>query len=92
MRLDKIGHATVSWDNDFFTLMLDKRVRFFSEGKIEFAGLFPQALDVGKIRSELVRVAMRSPRELIRLMDVIVREHDIPRGENGGHPARRCVR
>jgi hypothetical protein len=84
VRLDKIGHATVSWDTDFFTLMLDKRVRFFSESKIDFAGLFARGLDVGKIRSELVRVAMRSPRELIRLMDVIIREHDISNAKEAG--------
>jgi hypothetical protein len=29
VRLDKIGHATVSWSNEFFSLMLDKRVEFF---------------------------------------------------------------
>jgi hypothetical protein len=77
VRLDKIGHATVSWDNDFFALMLDKRVRFFSEGRHDFAGLFSPDVTVNDLRSELVRVAMRSPRELIRLMDVIIREHDI---------------
>ena len=77
VRLDKIGHATVSWDDDFFVLMLDKRVRFFSDGRHDFSGLFSEDVNVGKLRNELVRIAMRSPRELIRLMDVIIREHDI---------------
>ncbi len=77
IRLDKIAHATVSWDDTFFSLMLEKRVQFFSDHKFGFSGLFANNLNVENVRSELVRVAMRSPRELIRLMDVIVREHDI---------------
>jgi hypothetical protein len=77
VRLDKIGHATVSWDDDFFAPMLDKRVCFFSDGRHEFSGLFSSDADVSRLCIELVRIAMRSPRELIRLMDVIVREHDI---------------
>src|SRR5262249_24562848 len=77
VRLDKIGHATVSWDDDFFAPMLDRRVRFFSDGRRGFSGLFSADADVSKLCGELVRIAMRSPRELIRLMDVIVREHDI---------------
>jgi hypothetical protein len=59
VRLDKIGHATVSWDNNFFALMLDKRVRFFSEGRHDFSGLFSSDVDVANVRGELVRVAMR---------------------------------
>jgi hypothetical protein len=77
VRLDKIGHATVSWDDNFFVPMLDKRVRFFSEGRSDFSGLFSPEIDISTLRNELLRVAMRSPRELIRLMDVIIREHDI---------------
>lgn len=77
VRLDKIGHATVSWSDDFFTLMLDKRMEFFSDGRMKFAGLFASNLDVEQIRNELVRVSMRSPREVIRIMDVIIREHDV---------------
>ena len=77
VRLDKIGHATVSWDDEYFALMLDKRVRFFSGDKHGFSGLFSPGMDIDKLRRELIRIAMRSPRELIRLMDVIIREHDI---------------
>jgi hypothetical protein len=45
VRLDKIGHATVTWDNQFFSLMLDKRVKFFSGGRHGFAGLFVPRVD-----------------------------------------------
>lgn len=81
VRLDKIGHATVAWSDQFFALMLDKRMQFFSNGRIDFSGLFEGSVDVPSIRNELVRVCMRSPREIIRLMDVIIREHDVLHAE-----------
>jgi hypothetical protein len=77
VRLDKIGHATVSWSDDFFSLMLDKRMSFYSDGRMTFSGLFVDDLDTRRLRNELVRVCMRSPREIIRIMDVIIREHDV---------------
>lgn len=84
VRLDKVGHATVAWDNEFLLLMLEKRVMFYSENKYGFAGLFSGEVPVSDVKAELVRVSMRSPRELIRLMDVVVREHDILHGEDSG--------
>jgi hypothetical protein len=77
VRLDKIGHATVSWEDDFFLLMLNRRVQFFSESRHGFSGLFRDDADMNAITADIVRVSMRSPRELIRVMDVIIREHDI---------------
>jgi hypothetical protein len=76
IRLDKIGHATISWSDEFFYLMLDKRLEFFSGGSLQFRGLFSPDVDIDRIRTELVRISMRSPRDMIRLMDVIIREHD----------------
>lgn len=38
VRLDKVGHATVSWDDEFFVLMLNKRVAFFSNSRLDFFG------------------------------------------------------
>jgi hypothetical protein len=34
-------------------------------------------IDVAALYRELIKISMRSPREMIRLMDVIIREHDI---------------
>ncbi len=82
VRLDKIGHATVSWSDDFFALMLDKRVEFFSDGRMTLMGLFVSETNAAKLQSELMRVSMRSPREMIRLMDVIIREHDVAHASN----------
>jgi hypothetical protein len=77
VRLDKIGHATVTWDDQFFVLMLDRRARFFSSDRHGFDGFFAAGVDMRSIYADLVRVSMRSPREMIRLMDVVIREHDI---------------
>ncbi|MGY3452970.1 P-loop ATPase, Sll1717 family [Bradyrhizobium sp. USDA 4353] len=81
VRLDKIGHATVSWEDQFFVQMLNRRLEYYSRqrvgGSIGFAGLFEANTNMPKVYSELISVSMRSPRELVRLMDVIVREHDI---------------
>lgn len=80
VRLDKLGHATVSWDDGFFHSMLDRRVNFYSGGKHNLMSLFQDSTDEAKILDLLVRVSMRSPRELIRLLDVIIREHDVVYG------------
>ncbi|MBN9029095.1 MAG: hypothetical protein J0I23_04760 [Rhizobiales bacterium] len=76
-RLDKIGHATVQWDDKFFEEMLNKRVIFYSDKRFGLSGLFESDQNVGSILEGLIRVSMRSPREMIRLLDVIIREHDV---------------
>jgi hypothetical protein len=57
-------------------------VQFYSSGQHGFAGLFSPGVPIDNVKGEVLRVSMRSPRELIRLMDVIVREHDILHGDN----------
>ncbi len=77
VRLDKIGHATVTWEDAFFVQMLNRRLEYYSQGKIGLSGLFAPETNMSKVYDELITVSMRSPRELVRLMDVIIREHDI---------------
>ena len=81
VRLDKIGHATVSWEDLFFVQMLNRRFEYYSKnragGSIGFHGLFEAGTNMPSVYNELTKVSMRSPRELVRLMDVIIREHDI---------------
>ena len=55
--------------------MVEERVRFFSGGKLDVAGLFP-GVDIDKTFGDLISLAGGSPRELIKLLDTIVREHD----------------
>lgn len=77
VRLDKIASSSISWDVPFFSQMLDSRIRFFSKGQKDFSALFEPGTAVPDVVAQLVRTSMRSPRELIRLMDIIVTEHDI---------------
>ncbi len=77
VRLDKIGHATVTWEDGFFIQMLNRRMEFYSNKKTTFDGLFTPETNMQKVYAELITVSMRSPRELVRLVDVIIREHDI---------------
>ncbi len=77
VRLDKVGHTTVSWGDAYFLLMLDRRVNFFSDGRLNFSGLFEDGTNISEITAEIVKVSMRSPREIVRIMDTIIREHDI---------------
>ncbi len=77
VRLDKLGHASVTWEDRFFTQMLDRRVIFYSDNKLTYSALFEPDVDISKLIADLVSTSMRSPREMIRLMDVIVREHDV---------------
>ena len=82
VRLDKIAHESISWGVPFFRQMLDARISYFSEGKLKFVDLFEPFVDVNEIIDSLVATSMSSPRELLRLLDVIVREHDVQNVDN----------
>jgi hypothetical protein len=76
VRLDKISHANITWTREGLREMIDARVSFFSNKEREFSGLFAAKAEVEKIFENSVMLSMKSPRELIRLFDIIVREHD----------------
>ncbi|MCC8972690.1 P-loop ATPase, Sll1717 family [Bradyrhizobium brasilense] len=84
VRLDKIPHATIEWDDKFFAEMLDSRIKYFSSGKLRFADLFQPEIDVAEATRSIISISMRSPRELVRVMDTIVVEHDM---RNASNPA-----
>jgi hypothetical protein len=77
VRLDKIAHATIDWEDSFFTEMLNARIKYFSNGSLAFKDLFDSDVDVEATLKAIISIAMRSPRELVRLMDTIIVEHDI---------------
>ncbi|WP_159728045.1 hypothetical protein [Methylosinus sp. Ce-a6] len=81
VRLDKIAHSTIEWEYRFFQEMLDARIRYFSNSRFLFKDLFLHTVDVNAALKSLVTISMRSPRELVRLMDVIISEHDIRNSE-----------
>lgn len=82
VRLDKIAHANITWDHESLQKMLDKRVKFFSSDALLFKDLFSTELNPAVIFRALVEISVSSPRELIKLMDIIFREHDA-RGATG---------
>lgn len=88
VRLDKIANATISWDDAFLVEVIQNRLRHFSEGAINtFSEVCEAESDAATSLDEIVRMSTRSPRELIRIMDTIVREHDDEHAVNP-HPPR----
>lgn len=77
VRLDKIASVTIDWDISFFRQMLDERIKFFSAGRISFSDILDETLDVDTVLGDLINTATKSPRELVRLMDIVFTEHDI---------------
>jgi hypothetical protein len=76
VRLDKLAHANITWSDASLRGMIEARLKFFSEGRLDFSGIFSNEVDADAVFQELISIATNSPRELIKLMDTIVREHD----------------
>ncbi|WP_413219166.1 hypothetical protein [Tritonibacter mobilis] len=77
VRLDKLAHSEVSWTEDFLREMVDARVRFFSSGSLSnFSELGADEKVNHEKLGEVVALAVKSPRETIRLLDTVVREFD----------------
>lgn len=76
VRLDKIAHANISWEQEHLKNMLDRRVRFFSSEKYDFINLFDASIAKDETIEKILNISVGSPRELVKLMDIIIREHD----------------
>ena len=77
MRLDKLAHSEVSWTEEFLRKMIDARVSFFSSNQIrDFSELGADRQVTYRKIGEIVELAVKSPRETIRLLDTVVREFD----------------
>jgi len=77
VRLDKIAHATIQWQDPFLRSLIGRRLGHFSGEKItQFDGLCDPSTDAAGALGEMISLCMRSPRELIRILDTVVREHD----------------
>lgn len=83
IRLDKISHANISWENSELRDMLNKRMAFFSEGRLLFEDVLNINADKDEIINKLINISLKSPRELIKLCDIIFREHDANEFEGG---------
>ncbi|PZV05327.1 MAG: hypothetical protein DCF23_03420 [Cyanobium sp.] len=77
VRIDKIANATIQWPERFLVELVDKRLAFFSQHAItSFTQLCSEELRQRLILNEIIRMSMNSPRELIRILDITIREHD----------------
>ncbi|BAU74162.1 P-loop ATPase, Sll1717 family [Metapseudomonas furukawaii] len=77
VRLDKIPSSNIVWGQIQLREMLDKRVEFFSSGALNFSQLFEPETDMEQVYNLLLTHSINSPRELIKIIDIIIREHDI---------------
>lgn len=59
--------------------MIESRVAYYSKSLKRFQDLFEPSVDVDLLHRDLIRLTVQSPRELIRLLDIICREHDARR-------------
>lgn len=76
VRLDKIANANITWNVPSLREMIDARLIFYSSGKMSFPNLLSEDLNSDKIFADLANMSLNSPRELIKLMDIVFREHD----------------
>lgn len=78
VRLDKIAYGTVGWEDGQLMDMIDRRIAYFSEKEIPgISALAKVGMDLVATRRELCEICTRSPRELVRLMNVVIREHNV---------------
>lgn len=76
-RLDKYAHSDVVWPKDFLENMVNKRLMFFSAEKIaEIDQICSEETDAVAYIDLFINLVQHSPRELIRLLDVLTREFD----------------
>jgi hypothetical protein len=77
VRLDKIANAIITWDERFLVNLCERRLSHFSGGRVgTFAALCEPEVAAESAFSDVVRTSMKSPREVIRILDTVVREHD----------------
>lgn len=82
-RLDKVGYATADWDTAYLQSMVHRRVSYYSRGRLEWKDLFEDSLTASAALDDMVLLAMRSPRELIRVIDTTIREFDQDNSRQG---------
>lgn len=82
VRLDKIANSSISWDGNSFRNMLDARLKYFSRERYDFSSMFVDPGVAQNAFEQINEIAMGSPRELVKIMDVIIREHDAVNAAN----------
>lgn len=83
VRLDKFAHSEVSWSSEELEDMVRRRLVFFSDGRCNsFTELCEPDVDVERHFSDMLTLVQKSPRELIRLLDTVVREYNSKYGHS----------
>ena len=74
-RLDKYAHSEVAWPKEYLDQMIQNRVSYFSDGKIKnLSELCDKDTSAADHLDNIISLVQHSPRELIRLLDIITRE------------------
>lgn len=74
IRLDKIPSAPITWSAGDLETLINERLRHFSDGAVqEFRTI---ADETAPSIEELIALSNSSPRELVRLLDTVFREHE----------------
>lgn len=77
VRIDKIANATIQWPQQFLCEMVDRRLAFYSRQAVtSFSQLCSSEISSQAALVEMIQLSMNSPRELIRIIDITIREHD----------------
>jgi hypothetical protein len=76
IRLDKIPNAKVDWKTQELANLLQLRLNYFSNNAHQFETI-SDLTDPNTTMLEMIKLTTLSPRELIRLMDIIIREHNL---------------
>ncbi|MFH0021142.1 P-loop ATPase, Sll1717 family [Pseudomonas fluorescens] len=77
IRLDKIANARIAWEHSQLRELVETRMKHFSSaGAVEFRDLCGDDVDPVAALDRAIELSMRSPRELIRILDTVIREHD----------------
>jgi hypothetical protein len=78
IRLDKFAFSEISWDENFLKEMVSQRLRYFSDGRISDGQMLCKAdVNFEHHINNFINIVSKSPRELVRLFDVLVREYDV---------------
>ena len=72
VRFDKIKPIDVTWTSQEMVEIIQKRIKYFSDGKVDYYSLFEDKTDGNK----LIQLSNNSPRDLITLLSFIYYEEE----------------
>lgn len=76
VRLDKLPNATIDWNIEELKELLESRLQHFSNKKHTFKTI-TSITDHEQMLNTVISLSTLSPRELVRLMDIVIREHNL---------------